>query len=187
MAGSKVVAGLGVRDFKIANRLTSPGTPTWIDVPGVTEASFTMGVSEVDQWGDDVLYNTFYHSQKGTLAVRATFLALQVLEVLSGNPVTSTGGPETIDIGRASELNPSRVSLKVVVENMKNKEGDSAIMTSYFYNASVRSVWEAIPRASLGALQEITLNFNVYASDTDEEGNPTDEAVFGRTEIDDNL
>jgi hypothetical protein len=183
MAGTKVVAGLGVRDFQIAPRITAPGTPVWRDVPGVTEASFTMGVSEVDQWGDDVLYNTFYHSQKGTLAVRASFLALAVLEALSGSPVTSSGAVEKIDIGRASELTPTRLSLRVTVENLKTKDGNTAVMTTYFYNASVRSVWESIPRATLGALQEVTLNFNVYASDTDETGATIGQATFGRMEI----
>lgn len=184
MAGSKVVAGLGVRDFAIAPRLSAPGTPAWADVPGVTEASFTMGVSEVDQWGDDVLYNTFYHSQKGTLAVRASFLALGVLESLSGNTVTSSGTVERIDIGRANELTPTRLSLRVTVENLKTRSGNTAVMTTYFYNASVRSVWESIPRATLGALQEVTLNFNVYSSDTDERGAALGQAVFGRMEVD---
>lgn len=184
MAGTKVVAGLGVRDFQVAPRLTAPGTPAWTDVPGVTEASFTMGVSEVDQWGDDVLYNTFYHSQKGTLAVRASFLALSVLEALSGNTVTSSGDVESIDIGRASELTPTRLSLRVRVENLKTRDGDTAVMTTYFYNASVRSVWESVPRATLGALQEVTLNFNVYASSLNEMGAPLSEDTFGRMEID---
>jgi hypothetical protein len=184
MAGTKVVAGLGVRDFKIAPRLVAPGTPGWIDVPGVTEASFTMGVSEVDQWGDDTLYNTFYHSQKGTLAVRATFLALGVIEALSGNPVTSSGSAESIDIGSQGELTPQRVSLRITVENMKTRDGATASMTTYLYNASVRSVWESIPRASLGALQEITLNFNVYNSDTDETGAALTDSAFGRVVVD---
>jgi hypothetical protein len=183
MAGTKKVAAVGLRDLAIAARLTAVGTPTWIDVPGATDASFKLAVSEVEQWGDDVLLGTFYHSQKGSISAKASYLAMEILEALSGNTVRSSGGAEIIDIGTAAELTPPRVSVKAQVANARHDDGTTAVITAYFYNCSVKTVFESIPEAALGKLLEVTLNFNVYNSSTDEKGQTLSQAAFGRLEV----
>jgi hypothetical protein len=141
-----------------------------------------MAVSEVEQWGDDVLQGTFYHSQKGTISAKATYATLAVIEQVSGNTVRSSGTVQIVDIGTAAELTPPRVSVKAQVANARLDTGASAVITVYFYNCSVKTAFEQVDM-SLGKLQEMMLNMNTYISSTDENGSPLGTPAFGRLEI----
>lgn len=183
MAGTKTVAAVGLRDVQVATRLTTAGSPTWLDIPGVNDASYKQAVSEIDQWGDDTLLNTFYHSQKGTISVKTNYLAMAVLEKLSGSTVTSSAGIESIPIGALGELNPPHVSVKATIQNAVTDTGASATIRAFFYNCTVKTVFESIPEAAHGKLMEVTLNFNVYSSATSETGATLSEPAFGRLEL----
>jgi hypothetical protein len=182
MSATKKVASVGLRTLEICPRLTAPGTPAWVDVTGATDASFKMAVSEVEQWGNDVLIGTFYHSQKGTISAKASFQTLAVIEQVSGNTARSSAGVETIDIGTAAELTPPRVSVRATVKNARLENGNVATVTVVFYNCSVKTAYEDIAM-SLGKLQEMSLSMNTYVSSTDEAGAPLTNACYGRIDV----
>lgn len=182
MAGTRVATGIGLRDLKIAARLTAPGTVQWIDVPAATDAAFRMAVSTVEQWGDDELQNTFYHSQKGTISCTASYQTMAVLEALSGNTVRSSGGAEIIDIGTLAELTPPHVAVKGTIGNARRNDGTSTSIDIIFYNTSVQTVFSDMS-ASTGALQTMTLNFDTYTSSRDENGVALPNSAHGRLAI----
>jgi hypothetical protein len=183
MAGTKVATGIGLRQLQVAARLTAPGTVQWIAVPAATDASFKMAVSTVEQWGDDQLQNSFYHSQKGTITCKASYTAMAVLEALSGNTVvSSTGAGEVISIGTLAELTPPHVAVKAVVANARRNDGTATTISVIFYNASAATVFTDIS-ASTGALQMMTLNFETFSSTLDENGNPLTNTAHGRLVI----
>ncbi len=180
MAGTKVATGIGLRQLQIAARLTTPGTVAWIAVPAATDASFKMAVSSVEQWGDDQLQNTFYHSQKGTITCKASYTTMAVLEALSGNTVvSSTGVGEVISIGTLAELTPPHVAVRAVVANARRNDGTATTISVIFYNTSAATVFTDIT-ASTGTLQMMTLNFETYTSDRDENGAPLANSAHGR-------
>lgn len=180
MAGSKTVASVGLTDLKVAPRLRTPGSALWTDVPGVIEATYKGGVTEADQWGDDTLINTLLHSPKGIVSVRATYLAMRAFEELSGNPVTTDGSAEEISIGTLQELIPPQVSLRAIIKNSVDVEGNPSQISFYFYNCTVKTVFENVPEATFGKLSEIVFNFSVRNSRTNEDGELLADPCFGR-------
>lgn len=171
--------GFGLRDVAIATVPTSPGTPpNWIDIPAVESAAFKLNVSEVEQYGDDQYLGTYYHSQKGSITVKATKLSMQVFEVLSGNSVGSAGGAESIFFGTTDELIPPRVMVRGITP-VRLEDGSVGEMTSYWYNCDVKTVWDSLPGSERAKLVEVNLTFNSYISDQDHEGNPLSSPAFG--------
>lgn len=184
MAGSKTTTGFGLRKVELALRPTAPNaTPTWVAIPSVESAAFKLNVEETEQWGDDKHQGTFYHSQKGTITVKGNKLSMRVLELLSGNTVTSAaGGKEKILFGTDKELIPARVMVRGVTPT-RNEDGTVGEMVTYWYNCDVKTVWDGIPGSERAKLAEANLMFNSYASETDDEGDPIvgAEWAFGHT------
>lgn len=163
-------SAFGLKDVAICAVPTAPATtPVWIDVPAVESAAFKLDVGEVEQWGDDKYLGTFYHSQKGSITVKANKIAMNVLEALSGNAVTSSGSQERILFGTEDELFPPRVMVRGTT-TIRLEDGTVADMVCYFYNTSVKTVWDGLPGSERAKLTQVNLMFNTFASTQDEKG-----------------
>lgn len=187
MAGTKVVSGFGLRDVAVADVPTTGGTsPTWMDIPSVESAAFQLNVEEVEQWGDDKYQGTFYHSQKGTITVKSNKLAMEVLEKLSGNAVsTGSGGEESMYFGTDLELIPPRVMVRGIIP-VRNEDGTAGEMTVYWFNCDVKTLWDNAPGGERAQLVELELQFNSFPSDQDEQGDALTGGVthaFGRFSV----
>ncbi len=101
---SSIASTGGLRDVAIK---TFGASTTWWDVPGVMELTPGAEADTVVQNGDDVYVRTFMANYKGSLTLVSSMTALDIMALVSGNSVSSTGGTESdMYVGTDYDLEP---------------------------------------------------------------------------------
>lgn len=170
-------SAFGLADVEIAKYSDTAGiSGAWKDVPGVTQANCKMSVSTVDQMGDDQRIHVWFHSQKGTVSIRATQASLIVLEMMSGNDVSSSPtGFENLLFGTNKELEPPEIVLRA---KARTKDNPRDWATVYFFRGVVHTAFEDVINFQLGKELEVTWNVELLPSTRDEKGQSLS-AVWG--------
>ncbi len=114
----------GLRDVSIR---TFGASTTWWDVPGVMELNPASEAATVEQYGDDVYVRTFLSNYKGSLALVTSMTSMDILALVSGNSVSSTGGTESdMYVGTDYDLEPP---LLVIRAKCRAQDDDSRSTT----------------------------------------------------------
>lgn len=178
-ANSNMISGFGIRRVWIA---TPAASPTWNEIPNVTQASFKAAVQEVEQTGNDTIVDTWYFGQKGTIAVKGTRGSLSVFAALSGIANQSTSSYSSISFGRNEELTPPNLAVRGLVIG-KDDNLAKVYMIPYWYKTHVKTAFESFPDGQYGKLQEVTMNFTAYKSSQDETATAITVQALGRVEV----
>lgn len=168
---TKQITGFGIRQLDVAPVPTAAAsTPVWTNVPLIEQASYKHDVKEVELWGDDTYQGTFYHSATGKISAKANRLALAVFELLSGvSGVSTVGDGETLYFGTQDEEAPPRIMVRAIVP-VRNANGTKGVMTVYWFQTEVKTLWENLPGSERAKIQEVPLMFNCFSSTVDEKG-----------------
>lgn len=125
---TKKAFGFGCEDAQ----LFQPGSPpTYTDLPGIQEADFTAEVDETQVQGDDDNLTTWYHSPKATITLKASVLDLDVIEEITGNPVSAEDGGYSVPLLTDNDLNPPERGLRIKIKGRSYV--DSAPQEIYLY------------------------------------------------------
>lgn len=172
-ASNTIFSSFGLADVAIAkydNTLGIAASPGWLDVPGVMQAQARMSVTPVEQFGDDQRLNIFYHSQKGQVALRASQTSLYVLEILSGNLVSSSpASSESILFGTDLELQPPEVALRCRA-TVKDAPSGRNTLTVFFFRGVVNTAFEETMNLQFGNVTEVVWNIEILPSKRTEAG-----------------
>lgn len=189
MAAQKVISLFGLYDLSIKYPTDTLGS--WVKVNYVNQAQYKGSVSEVEQDGDDARQGVFYHTQKGTVTVKAAEVTMAVLEKVSGtsvvsgattNPLAASGMAEILQFQTSKELTPPYVSLRATI-NGRRPDGSVGTCTAYWYRTTVQTAFETLPDAAYGKLDEVTLTFEAFQSPVDENNAALAVPSFGRIEV----
>jgi len=161
---------------------------TWVDIPGVTTATYKHTVSEVEQTGDDDVIDYWRYGAKGQIVVKASKIAMKALERVtspgdSGSNVVSTASYQAISFGKDAEYIPPYLCVRGLVKG--RSAGENCWMVIYWFKTVVKTAFEAFPEGAYGKLTELTLTFDTLQSDKDDAGAALvgDNQCFGRMEI----
>lgn len=164
----------------------SDAAGTWVQIPSVTQAQYKGQVSEVELTGDNVYQGVLRHTQKGTITVKASQLAMAAIDKVTGNGSasvnTANGSTEYLTFGTASELNPPLLAVKAVMP-VNRTNGTTGSVTAYWYSTQVSWAFTDFPGASYGAVSDIVLTFECFRSNDDENNVPLTTPAFGRIEF----
>ena len=184
MPTSALYTGFSIKAVDIAVYSTTPNpSPSWINIPGVEDASYKQEASEVLQYGDNKLLGVFFHSQKGVMTVKATQMSDRVQEVLSGVNASISAVTEYMYAGTDSELNPPYVVIRATIPIRMAASGINANGFFYVFKALVKSAYEMSEGGAYGKLLVPTYTFTALAATQDEMGNALPVGVgfaFGR-------
>lgn len=186
---NKEISLFGLYDVSIKYP-TDPAN-SWVKCEFVTDATYKGAVSTVDQTGDDALQGYFYHTQKGTITVKCSKLTMAVMAKTSGNTVTSgattnplavSGTAEIMEFQTLSELTPPILAVRATI-NGRRSDGTLGTCTAYWYKTQVATSFESFPSPSYGKIDEITLTFDAFISQADENNAALTVPSFGRVEV----
>jgi len=191
MAATKVITPFSLRDLWIKLPTDAPGA--WTQVVGINQAQYKGSVTEVEYYGDDTRLGVFYHTQKGTISAKASMLSLNIIEKVTG--VSASSGTTTYsglvgsgvavevkDMQTIEELLPPRVAVRASMVG-RHPDGTGGFVVAVWYSCTVMSAWETVPDAAFGKVDEVTLNFEAFASTLDENGAALTKKSFGRIEV----
>ena len=113
MTGTIQVQTFSVYSGEIA-AWNSGGAASWVTIPMVAEGSLelTMGEAQVTD-GEGRINFQWYHSQRATVRLRVKQYFMRILEMISGNAVSSAAGAERLEFGTDAELTPPIVRLRL--------------------------------------------------------------------------
>jgi hypothetical protein len=170
-----------------------PADASWVQVPGINQAMYKGSVTAVEYYGDDKRLGIFFHTQKGTITAKASITSLPVIEKISGNSASSgtTSYSAVVGSGTATqnillqtqgELTPPVVCVRA---SMRGRHPDGTIgwVVVTWFNTLCQTAYESFPSADYGKVDEISLMFEAFQSNVDENNSAIPVAAFGRIEI----
>lgn len=158
-----------------------PGDVDWLDIPWVIGASYKGSHAVVEVVGDDAHQMNLHHTQKGQITVKANQAAMAVLEKVTGVSSSSSGGFEKINMHQDEELSaPPFLAVRAKTRAVSTTSGTA---TMYWYKCSCTTTFEQFLDLQTGKLCELTLTFDAFMSDNDENGVAMAKRCFGRVEV----
>ena len=171
MAAPTKISTFTLTDVAVAPRPTAPAsTPTWVDLPGAESSAYKGEVQEVEQYGDDRLLNTWYHSPKGSLTIKMTQQDADAIAAL-GYVVDKDAATSKTTIwgGTAKELIPDRLMFRAKMPYRNEVTGAVSNAMVYFFNCTAQPV-DGLGSAERAKVGEITIMAKVMPSEIDEKG-----------------
>jgi hypothetical protein len=157
------------------------GAATWVLIPVVAGSTLDISRTAAEiRDGEGFLQYTWFHTITATLTIRAKEWSMRVLEMISGNPVSSAGGVDWIEFGRDEELSPPTVRFRLqcpAVDETGTVTGKYMYVYCYKVQCSFPSV--GMEEVTPG---EVTIEGNCLRCDDDDQGNDLPGDVFGRIE-----
>lgn len=154
----KNLFGAGLKDAKIVN---SDGDI--IDIYGVVTAEGSTSREETEVRGDDQVLGTFGSSLREELTIEANGLNFEVIEAITGNPVTTTANTAEIDLGTDLEMNPLFVEVQAST-NVKLKSGETAEFKKTWHRVQINNI-----SVSQAGEQEFKLTMEGIALQTEQD------------------
>lgn len=153
---------------------------SWIELPLVADGTLAVScsVEEVTDGEGNPEWH-WPHSQRAALTLRCKDWSMQVLEMITGNPVSSMPSTEAIDFGRDEELTPPVVSFKLAAQSVDT----TAPETERFFRVLCYRVQCKFPEIGMAETTpgEVTINGNCLKSVYNTEGGGC-KRCFGRLE-----
>jgi hypothetical protein len=171
------VYAFGVAD---ASFITPGASPTYTDIPGVTEAELKLETEKVELKGDDDILATFFHSPKATITLKNCVVDLGMWAKVTGDTVQSSGGTERIPIGTANVVNPPSFMLRLKVKAKDTSDSSVKYLYIYLYNC-VGTITMEGPK--YGEAVTCTIEANCLPSTKDERNQNLSTPARGRLEI----
>lgn len=177
MPATKEYISFGITKAEIAAYGSYP--PTWTEIELTKEGTVKYARSKVevtDGEGDHA--HTWYHSPRASVSLRTAKETLRVLEILSGNNISSSAGGEFLYLGTDGELTPPLVMLRL---QAVATDPDAASPTRGYRQIVLYKAVAKLPDQELKdtAANELMLEFDALRSTLNEVGN-TIPAAFGR-------
>lgn len=158
---------------------TDGGAATWVEIPvvGGSTLDITRTPAEVRD-GRGFLQYTWFHTLSATVTIRAKEWSMRVLEMISGNPVSSAAGVDFIEFGREEELTPPTVRFRLQCPLVDEDGGNSAKrMLVYLYKVQCSFPSIGMEEVTPG---EVTIEGNCLRCDDDDQGAALAKDCFGR-------
>ena len=179
MAGSEKWRYFAIKEAYVS--AYSDGTAaSWVELPLVAEGTLAISISAEDVTdGEGNIEWRWFHSQRAALTIRCKDWAMQVLEMITGNPVSSMPNTEAIDFGREEELTPPLVRFKLIAQSVDA----TAPATERYFRVLCYKVQCRFPEIGMAETTpgEVTINGDLLKSTYDTEGNAC-KKCFGRIE-----
>lgn len=114
-----------------------PGLPTEYDIKGIQKADFGFATTNMEVWGDDTLETVWVTGLKGDLKLFATHLDPAILQLLTGNAVTTTSPGvtaqvDTIYLGTENLYTAEPVMLKIKMTARDENEVAREVTITFF-------------------------------------------------------
>lgn len=175
--GSFEFETFGINRARVAPYGTYPAS--WSTIPITKEGTLTLTTSKAEVAdGEGDLDNTWFHSQRAMVKLTAAKQSMKILEIVSGNTVSSSGGIESIYFGTEGELTSPLVMLELdcVATDPAAAVPSRVYQTVILFKCRVKFPDLEYKAAAPG---EIVLEFDSYKSIVDEKGN-TIPIAFGQ-------
>jgi len=181
MQGSKQVKTFGINEAYIA-AYSNGVTASWEEIPLVQNGTLELTVQEEEvRDGEGFLDHIWYHSQDANVSLTTALWMMRVLELISGNAVSSynTTSAEAIHFGTDGEITPPSVRLKLRVQAKDHSSDATAYAWLYIFKARA-----AIPpfNAAQTAANQMEMNFRALRVTDDDQGRTIAQA-YGRIEL----
>jgi len=107
---------------------------TWTELPVISGSTIDIAVTRADvRDGEGALKHTWFHTQTATVTLTMRRWAMRVLELISGNPVSSYSGYQDIQVGTDAEITPPRCRLKLRCKAVDENGENEGFMYVYVY------------------------------------------------------
>ena len=147
---------------------------TWTEFPLAADGTLTATIQEAEvRDGEGSLEHTWFHTQDGTVTLRGKETALRILEIVTGNAVSSVSGAERMYFGTDAELTPPLVRLKMVAVAVDGDDVDGFLIV-VAYKARGRFPSIGMAETTPG---EITIEFRLQKSEVDDQANTIPSAM----------
>jgi hypothetical protein len=157
--GSLNVLTFAIDEADIALYGTGAAVSEWTNIPIVSESSLELASTEAPVTdGEGNISYIWYHSQRCTAVLKAKQLAFRILELISGNGISSIGTAERLVFGTPEELTPPPVRLKLRCHARDMTNEANSHFEVVLYKCSMRYTPPAFAETTASAL-----TFNVTA------------------------
>lgn len=177
MAATKEYISFGITRARVAAFGSYP--PTWTEIKLTKEGTlrYTRSKLEVTDGEGDHSF-TWLHSPRAMVTLRTAKETLRVLEIISGNNISSSAGGEYLTLGTDGELTPPLVMLDLTAVAT---DPDAASPTRLYRHVILYKAEAKLPDQEFKdtAANELTIEFDCFRSVTDEQGRAVPSA-FGR-------
>jgi len=159
------------KSFAVKKAYVAPyaaGAAVWVEFPLVADGTLTATIQEAEvRDGEGNLNHTWFHTPDGTVTLRGKQTALRILELVTGNGVSSISGAERMYFGTDEELTPPLVRLKMVATAIDGSDTEGYIIV-IAYKARGRFPSIGMAETTPG---EISIEFRLQKSTLDDQGN----------------
>jgi hypothetical protein len=152
----------------------------WTELPVTSNCTVDVAVTRADvRDGLGDIQHTWFHTRTATLSLTMRQWGMRVLELISGNPVSSTSTFDRIEFGRDEEISPPRCRIRLRCDAVDETGVTEGYMDVYLY--AVQFGFPSIGMAETTP-GEITLEGSCLMVDYNELAVLQPQAVFGRVE-----
>jgi len=152
---------------------------TWTEVKIAKEGTLKYARSKIDITDGEGDHSfTWLHSPRATVTLRTAKETLRVLEIISGNNVSSAAGGQQLYLGTDGELTPPLVILRL---QAVATDPDAATPSRVYRQVVLFKALAKLPDQEMKdtAANELTMEFDCFRSTLDEAGR-TIPMAFGR-------
>jgi hypothetical protein len=153
---------------------------TWTELPVTSNATIDVAVTRAEvRDGEGDLKHVWFHTRTATLSLTMRQWGMRVLELISGNPVSSSSGYDQIDFGRDEEITPPKCRVKLKCKAVDETGTTEGAMWVYLY--AVQFGFPSIGMAET-APGEVTLEGSCLVVQYDDDALLVAKETFGRIE-----
>lgn len=128
--------GFAIKEAWVA-QFSATVAATWETVPVIAGSTLDLAIAEAPvRDGEGRLQHTWYHTQDATLTLIMREWSMRVLELVSGNPVSSASGMDKIEFGREEELTPPLLRFKLKCRAVSQDGTTSGYLYVYCYKVA---------------------------------------------------
>ena len=163
---------LNVKTFAIKRAYISANadssTPAaWTEIPLTQEGTVEYSTQKSElQDGEGKLIHTWRYGQRARVMLRMSVFAFNILERITGSPVSSASGVDQISGGVEEEISPNLVRLKLVQRAVDNS-GNEGELHVYIHKAQGEMPTVTMRQTTQG---EFTINFDALSASFNELG-----------------
>lgn len=165
----------GVNRAWVSANGNTANAASWVEIPIVADSSveYTLQHAEVAN-GEGKLQITWRFGQRAKVMLRMKQFAFNILERITGSPVSSANGIDQLLVGRSEEINPPNVRLKLV-QQAKDSNNTAGYLHVVVFNAQGEMPGVQMKESTPG---EFSINFDCLAATFDENGAVIPESYF---------